>query len=162
MHRDTTRTWIIRWLFAVAAGHVVGGGLLPWVAATPLLDAYHGGVEAAFWVGAAPDGARYLETFWLSLFGPTVQLMALWMMALIHLADQLRQPRIWLWLMAGLVVWAPQDIVVSLRAGVWSHVWVDLLVLALMLPPLFWLWRLDRASAPALPLKQPITTVEAH
>ena len=84
------------------------------------------------------------------------------MIALIHLADQLRQPRIWIWLMAGLVVWAPQDIVVSLRAGVWSHVWVDLLVLALMLPPLFWLWRFDRAAATALPLKQSITTVEAH
>jgi hypothetical protein len=159
MHRDATRTWMIRWLFAVAAGHVVGGGLLPWLATTPLLDAYHDGVEAAFWVGAAPAGARDLQAFWLALFGPTVQLMALWMMALIHLAGQLRQPRIWLWLMAGLVVWAPQDIVVSLRAGVWSHVWVDGLVLALMLPPLCWLWRFDQAAAPAM---KTTMNVEAH
>jgi len=119
---------------------------LPWVAGASVFDAYHGGIEAAFWDGAAPAQARGLQAWWISLFGPTVQLMALWMIGLIHLADRLRQPQVWGWLMIGLLVWAPQDIVVSLRAACWSHVWADLGALAVMLPPLFWLWRHDRMA----------------
>lgn len=88
-----------------------------------------------------------MQAWWLSLFGPTVLLMALWMIGLIRLADRLRQARIWLWLAGGLLLWAPQDMLASLRAGYWPHVWIDLLALAAMLPPLFWLWRHDRAVA---------------
>lgn len=140
------RAWLVRWLYAVAAGHVLVGALLPWVAAAPLFAGYHGGIEGAFWQGAAPLEARGLQTWWISLFGPTVQLMALFMIALIRLADRLRQPQVWLWLAAGLLVWAPQDILVSLRAGVWPHVWIDLFALAVLVPPLLWLWRADRAA----------------
>ena len=142
----TLRGWLIRWLLLVSIAHVLVGAVLPWVATAPVLDAYHGSIEAAFWPGAAPAGARDLQTWWIALFGPTVQLMALWMIALIHLADRLRQPQVWLWLMVGLVVWAPQDIIVSLRAACWPHVWVDAAALVAMLPPLFWLWRHDRAA----------------
>jgi len=148
-HQQTLRKWMIRWLFGVAAGHVLVGALLPWFAAEPLFDAYHGGIEAAFWHAGAPLAARGLQTWWISLFGPTVQLMALFMMALIHLADRLRQPQVWLWLAAGLLVWAPQDILVSLRAQVWAHLWIDLFALAILLPPLFWLWRHDSMRAAA-------------
>lgn len=145
METDALRKWTIRWLLAVAAGHVLVGALLPWFAAQSLFDAYHGGIESAFWQAGAPLEARGLQVWWISLFGPTVQLMALFMIALIHLADRLRQPQVWLWIAAGLLVWAPQDILVSLQAQVWPHVWVDLFALAVLLPPLFWLWRHDRA-----------------
>jgi len=153
MNNLALRTWMIRWLYAVAAGHVVVGALLPWLASAPLLDGYHAGIESAFWGADAPGQARQLQAWWLSLFGPTVLLMALWMVALIHLADRLRQPQVWLWLMAGLVLWAPQDIVVSLRAGIWAHLWIDLFALAVMLPPLFWLWRLDRRGQAAVAVR---------
>lgn len=149
MDKQSMRRWMIRWLFAVAGGHVVVGALLPWIAAAPVFEAYHGGIETAFWQAGAPGEARGLQTWWIGLFGPTVQLMALFMIALIHLADRLRQPQVWLWLAAGLLVWAPQDILVSLRAGVWAHLWIDLFALALLLPPLAWLWRHDRKGAPA-------------
>lgn len=46
-----------------------------------------------------------------------------------------------------LAVWAPQDILVSLRAACWPHVWADVAALAVMLPPLLWLWRHDAAAA---------------
>ncbi len=146
MTHTALRGWLIRWLYLVSIMHVLVGALLPWMAAAPVFDAYHAGIEAAFWPGGAPSQARELQTWWIALFGPTVQLMALWMIALIHLADRLRQPQVWLWLMIGLLLWAPQDIVVSLRAACWPHVWVDVAALAVMLPPLFWLWRHDRLA----------------
>lgn len=146
MKNKEFRTWMVRWLFAVAAGHVVAGALLPWFAAAPVFGAYHGGIENAFWPAGAPVEARGLQTWWIALFGPTVQLMALFMMALIHLADRLRQPQAWLWLAAGLLLWGPQDILVSLRAQVWPHVWIDLFALFVLVPPLLWLWRHDRAA----------------
>ena len=149
MNNIVLRGWLIRWLLLVSIAHVLVGALLPWMATAPVLDAYHASIEAAFWRGGAPAGARDLQTWWMSLFGPTVQLMALWMIALIHLADRLRQPQVWLWLMLGLVAWAPQDIVVSLRAACWAHVRVDVAALAVMLPPLFWLWRHDRMAVAA-------------
>jgi len=147
---ETLRKRLVHWLLAVCAAHVLVGALLPWLGGAALFDAYHDGIEAAFWPGGAPAGARSLDAWWLALFGPTVQLMAFWMAALVRLADRLRQPQVWCWLLAGLLVWAPQDMLVSLRAGYWPHVWVDLAALAAMLPPLYWLWRRDAAAMQAV------------
>jgi len=105
----TMRPWMVRWLLAVCAVHVLVGALLPWLGGDALFDGYHRGIEAAFWPAGAPGGARTLDAWRLALFGPTVQLMALWMAALIHLADRLRQPHTWLWLIAGLLLW-PQGV----------------------------------------------------
>ncbi|VXC04108.1 cell division protein [Massilia sp. 9I] len=149
MRNDAARIWTIRWLYAVAAGHVLVGALLPWFAGDPVFGAYHGGIESAFWQAGAPLQARGLQVWWISLFGPTVQLMALFMIALIHLADRLRQPQVWLWLAAGLLVWGPQDILVSLRAQVWPHVWIDLFALLVLVPPFVYLWRRDKAAMEA-------------
>jgi hypothetical protein len=152
MDTTTKRSWMIRWLLALCALHVLAGALLPWLDGSALLDGYHRGIEAAFWPAGAPAGTRALDGWWLALFGPTVQVMAFWMAALVWLGGRLRDARIWLWLMAGLLVWAPQDMLVSLRAGYWPHVWIDLAALAAMLLPLWGLWRQDRA-VPAVRLQ---------
>lgn len=147
MDSTLTRRWMVRWLLAVCAAHVAAGALLPWMGGAALFDGYHRGIENAFWPAGAPAQARGLQTWWIALFGPTVQVMALFMAVLVRLADRLRQPSIWLWLMAGLAVWAPQDMLVSLRADCWTHVWTDSFALAVMLPPLLWLWFDDRRAA---------------
>jgi hypothetical protein len=141
------RQWMIRCLLVVSAIHVAVGALLPWLGGAAVFDAYHSGIETAFWPAGAPGEARGLQSWWIALFGPTIQVMALWMIGLIHLADRLRQSGIWLWLIGGLLVWAPQDMLVSLRADCWPHVWMDAAALVLMLPPLLWLWRHDRAGS---------------
>ena len=151
MEQNTIREWMVRWLLLAAALHLVVGAALPWLAGGALLDDYHRGIEAAFWPAGAPGGARELQAWWMALFGPTIQVMALWMAALIHLAGRMREARIWLWLVAGLLVWAPQDMLVSLRAACWAHVWTDAAALAVMLPPLLWLWRHDRAASRVVP-----------
>ena len=76
MEHVSARKWAIRWLLAVCAVHVAVGALLPWVGGATLFDGYHRGIETAFWPGGAPIGARSLQTWWIALFGPTVQLMA--------------------------------------------------------------------------------------
>jgi hypothetical protein len=142
-----SRKWAVNWLLLVCAVHVVVGALLPWLGGAALFDGYHSGIEKAFWPAGAPVEARGLQTWWIALFGPTIQVMALFMIALIRLAARLRQASIWLWLIAGLAIWAPQDMLVSLRADCWAHVAADAFALALMLPPLVWLWLKDRRAA---------------
>ncbi len=113
-----------------------------------MFEAYHRSVEHFFWPGGpAPAGSRPAQVWWIALFGATVQSTALWMAALVHLGDRHRSATAWAWLLAGLALWAPQDMALSIHAQVWVHVWVDCMALLVMVPPLVWLWRHDRESA---------------
>lgn len=143
------RTWSIRWLYAVVVLHLLVGLLLPWVAAHPLLDGYHAGIEAAFYGPVVPAAARSHQLWWMALFGATVQAAAVWMGALVWLGARERLPFAWAALGAGLVLWAPQDMAVSLQAGCWAHVWLDTMALVAMLPPLIYLFVHDRRSVRA-------------
>ncbi|MCO8171292.1 cell division protein [Pseudomonas sp. 21LCFQ02] len=141
------RKHLIRWLYLVAGGHLLGGLLLSWAAPSGLFDQYLASLEQAFWGAVAPLAAREQQTWWLALFGATLQSYSLYMLALIHIGSRVRQPMVWGWLMAGLLLWAPQDIVISLQAGVWSHLLIDSLALLALVPPLLWLYRHDRSAA---------------
>ena len=134
-------------MYGIAAGHLAVGLMLPLVAGHAALDMYHRGIEAGFWINGAPPAARAAQIWWISLFGPTVQTLALWMGALIHIGDRQRSTFAWGWLIVGIVVWAPQDIGISLQAHAWAHVWIDCFAMITMLPPLAWLWRHDRRSS---------------
>lgn len=143
----TMRQWLVRWLYAAAAGHVIAGIAMPLFGSAAVFDGYHLGVTSTFWGGPPPTQARDLQLWWIALFGPTIQLTGMWMAVLVHQADRLRSASIWRWLIAGLLLWAPQDMLISLRAQCWTHVWVDAAALALMLPPLLRLQRHDAAVA---------------
>ncbi len=65
------------------------------------------------------------------------------------IGDRQRLSFAWGALIAGLLLWAPQDMAISLRAGVWAHVWLDCFALAGMLPPLIYLYFIDRTKAAA-------------
>ncbi len=141
----TTRTWLVRWIYAVVAAHLAVGVLLPLCADSVWSEGYRRGIEGFFFSGAAPDGARALHMWWLSLFGPTVQAAAIWMAGLAVVGDKQRNAFAWAMLILGLLVWAPQDMLISARAHCWINLWIDLLALAVMLPPLLWLCKLDLA-----------------
>ena len=143
----TTRTWLVRWMYAAALAHLAVGMVLPWVGNIALLDGYHQGIEQAFWGTAAPAPARAQQVWWLGLFGATVQCAAVWMLALVRMGDRQKNASAWGWLITGLLVWAPQDMWISMQAGVWAHLWADAFALASMLPPLFWLYFHDRKVA---------------
>lgn len=145
MNAHRMRRWMIGLLYTVAAAHVAVGALLPWLADAPLLDQYYRRIGAAFWQTPPPIESRALQAWWIAMIGPTFQVLGLWMLLLMHQENRHRDARLWRWLIAGLVLWAPQDVLISLRADCWPHVWMDALVLVLMLPPLLWLQRHDAA-----------------
>ena len=121
-------------------------------AAAPLVTSPASFYLLRFLTGVAEAGFFPGMVYYFSAWFPSHkrgQVMALFMIALVRLADRLRQPSIWSWLIGGLVIWAPQDMLVSLRADCWAHVAADAFALAVMLPPLVWLWRHDRAGARA-------------
>ncbi len=148
MNKDAIRTWAIRWLYAVFAAHLILGLLLPWFANAALFDAYHRAIGTAFWGQAAPADvlatSKAQQVWWISLFGPTVQYLAICMAGLTSIGALYRNSAVWAWLLGGLILWAPQDMFISLRMACWPNVWIDCLALASLLPPLFWLWRNDR------------------
>lgn len=125
------------------------GMLLPLIAGAPLFDGYHRAIETAFWGPAIPPEARAQQVWWISLFGPTVQAAAVWMAALAWMGDRQRNALAWGALIAGLVLWAPQDMLISLQANCWAHVWIDSFAVAAMLPPLIYLFVIDRQTGAA-------------
>lgn len=139
------RTLLVRWIYLVVAMHLLVGVLLPLCAGAALTDGYRRSIEHCFFGGAAPPAARALQTWWLSLLGPTVQAAAIWMAGLAIIGDQQRNAYAWLMLLLGLVVWAPQDMWLSAHAGCWINVWIDVAAVSVMMPPLLWLCKLDLA-----------------
>lgn len=140
------RPWLIWWMYLMAFVHFVGGLLLPWVAGTAFFDSYHQSVLKAFWPEQIPVGATALQVWWLSLFGATLQCLAIFMGVLIYIANRMRAAFVWGWMIIGFLVWAPQDIFISLQANAWMHVAGDVIALGLMLPPLVVLFFGDRKA----------------
>ena len=147
MQSSSLRLWAIRWMAAAIAAHLVVGMLLPWFADAAIFSGYHRGIETAFWGANVPPQAHAQQIWWISLFGPTVQSAALWMGALAWIGARHRSAFAWGALIAGMLLWAPQDMLVSLRAGCWDNIWIDTFALVTMLPPLAYLFWVDRAQA---------------
>ena len=138
------RTRLIYWLYLVGLLHFLAGLALPLMANGALFSSYHDMVDSTFWREIVPTGVRPLQVWWLSLFGATIQSLGLWMLALIRLGDIHHSRFAWSILSVGLLLWAPQDMWISYQAGVTLHVWIDLLALICLLPPLLVLRWIDR------------------
>jgi len=143
MRTSRLRIWLVRWMYAMVTAHLLAGILLPFVAGAAALDPYHHSIGTHFWGDAIPEAARAQQVWWISLFGPTVQAASIWMLVLLWIADKQRNAAAWLGLIAGMLVWAPQDILISLQAQCEANVWIDGIAVLSMLPPLFWLFRHD-------------------
>lgn len=139
---EAVRSLLIHWMYLITFGHFAAGLLLAWFSNSNVFDQYHQTILTQ--LGLAQTGTQSLQEWWLSLFGATLQNLAIFMGVLTYLGNKYRNAFVWLWMMIGLIVWAPQDMLISLRIDLWLHVWIDVLALMVMLPPLFILWRLDR------------------
>lgn len=141
---SVVRPWLVSWLYLIALGHLAGAVGMTWLVDLPLFADYHQSILAAFGFASAQQEVMALHTWWMSLFGATLQAFAIFLLALVYLANRYRNAVIWLLLASVILLWAPQDIVISLQRNVWSHVWVDLAAVIALVPPLLTLWWLDR------------------
>ena len=139
------RPALVLWLYAAAIVHILAGLTLTWAGHSGLLDGYLHTLELAFWgADAVPTAGYEQQVWWLALFGATLQSYSLYMLALVHLGSRLKAPAVWGWLIAGILLWAPQDMWLSAQKQVWSHLWLDGFALLVLLPPLIWLYVQDR------------------
>ena len=145
--KNRLRQALVAWLYAAALVHLFVSLILTWAGNSGLLDGYLQTIEHGFWHDLPPRAAREQQVWWLALFGATLQSYSLYMFALVHLGNRLKTSIAWGWLIAGIVVWAPQDMLISLTAQLWLHLWVDSFALLTLLPPLVWLYRHDRRAA---------------
>lgn len=142
------RRALVLWLYAAALVHLLAGLTLSWAGHSGLLDGYLHTLEQIFWgVDAVPAAAHEQQVWWLALFGATLQSYSLYMLALVHIGNRLKAPTAWVWLLAGILLWAPQDMLLSAQKQVWSHLWLDAFALLVLLPPLIWLYRHDRRNS---------------
>ena len=157
MSNKQFRTYLIRWLYAASLTHFAVGLLLPWISHLDIASPYYQLVEQHFFPQlsvavdqaanpATPSATRAMQIWWLSLFGPTVQTVGIWMGALTFLGDRHHSRFAWAALMAGTLVWAPQDMWISMQAQMHINVWIDCIAVLLLIPPLACLWKMDRAE----------------
>jgi len=144
--RPGLRRALVLWLYAAGAGHLLVGLLLTWAGHSALFNDYLASIEQTFWGVIAPAPGRAQQIWWLGLFGATLQSYSLYLLALVHLGARLRSPAAWAWLMAGILLWAPQDMWLSWQMRMHAHLWIDSLALLVLLPPLLWLYRHDRRT----------------
>ncbi len=142
MHRIDARKWLILWIYLLVFGHFVAGVFLAWFGKLNVFAAYHHTILGQ--LNDASAGALQLQYWWVSLFGATLQSLAIFMAVLTYVASKRRIAGVWVGMMFGLIVWAPQDMLISLQINLWLHVWIDALALVLLVPPLLILYRIDR------------------
>jgi len=143
LNGSLVRSGLLGWLYLVALGHFVMAVGVTWCADLPLFASYHQSILAIFDFPLHTDAIE-LHLWWLALFGATLQAFALFMLALVYLANRYRHAGIWLLLAGVILLWAPQDMFISIQKNVWAHVWIDLAAVIALVPPLFALWWLDR------------------
>lgn len=133
---------LICWMYFISLMHFFGGVLFAWFSDLGGLDGYHNLVTEQF--AGLTTHTRELHIWWLSLFGATLQNIAIFMGVLTYVGSKERRPLIWMWMIIGVIVWAPQDIWISLKINLWAHVWLDIIALLIMVPPLLGLWWIDK------------------
>jgi hypothetical protein len=146
MNPQILRPWLIVWMYLITFSHFACGILLAWFSNLTFFDQYHQTILEHF--GELSVHAHKLQVWWLNLFGATLQNLAIFMGVLTYVGSKKNNAYVWTWMIVGLVLWAPQDMLISLRIDLWLHVWVDSIVLLIMLPPLIILWWNDRIPVP--------------
>lgn len=144
--RYSLRVWLVYWLYAVAGTHLLVALLMTWFADQPLFLGYHQHLVASFGFASGEMQASELQQWWFRLFGATLQVLSLLLLMLIYCGDRQRSSLLWSLLAITLLWWAPQDMAISLQKSIWSHFWVDLVALVVLVLPLVTLAFIDRRA----------------
>lgn len=132
------------WLQMIGWSHVIGGISLPWLLRSDLMSNY---VAHVFQALQLPPEAHPAALTLMSFLGPTIASWGVLFLFMVRttLRDKASTPMVFLCL--SIIAWAPMDIWLSLQAGIYLNVWLDLLLIAAIVPPMWWLSRSAKASA---------------
>lgn len=118
----------------IAAGHVVGGVLLPLILFIPVL---HPIILSAIYGDASYIMDSRQIIFWISILGPTIASWGVLYYALLHHYFTNPSPQLWYALLAALLVWAPLDSALCLYNGIVIGAVMNLTVTLIIIVLLF-------------------------
>jgi hypothetical protein len=127
------------WLLFVAALHVIGGLLVPFIAYSDAFASYAAQLGATFWNGGqVPVEAERFQRWIVALFGPTVASVGVLMFFLVRAGMRTRERWPWDALLLAMLAWGPADIAISLMHGFWPHVVIDVVaIVSIVVPALY-------------------------
>ena len=114
--------------------HIIVGIILPFTVDSWLFTYYNRQMLAAF----NTDSAEALELgkFMLGILGPTIASWGVIFLFLVRHAYGTRSKSAWYYMLAAIIGWSAYDMALSILAGVYLNVLIDLVVLILLLTPL--------------------------
>jgi hypothetical protein len=132
------------WLQLIGWSHVLGGVSLPWLLHSDLISNYRAQVFQALQL---PPEAQPAALVLMSFMGPTIASWGVLFLFMVRTTLPKKAPNPMLFLGWSIIAWAPLDMWLSWQAGIYFNIWLDLLVIAAIAPPMWWLSRNVKASA---------------
>ena len=123
-----------RLLEILAILHIIVGLILPFLVDTWLFTFYNNQLLAAFNTDSAE--ALALGKFMIGILGPSIASWGILFLFLVRYAYSTGSRMAWFYMLAAIIVWSAYDIYLSIIAGVYLNVMIDLVVLCFLLVPL--------------------------
>ena len=114
--------------------HILVGLTLPWLVEWPPFGFYNRHLLAAF--NTDMPEALALGKFMIGILGPTVASWGLLFLFVVTISFTTRSRRGWYCMVVAVTGWSLFDMYLSIRAGVWLNLLIDLIVLSVLLIPL--------------------------
>jgi uncharacterized membrane protein YjjB (DUF3815 family) len=122
------------YLEILAILHIIVGLGLPFLVDTWLFNYYNLLLLSAFNTNSTE--ALALGKFMVGLLGPTLASWGVMFLFIVRYAFRTASRTAWLCMLTAIIGWSIYDIALSMVAGVYLNVVIDLIVLCFLLPPL--------------------------
>lgn len=144
-------------LQTLAVLHIIAGLLLPWLVELPQFGFYNRLLLAAF--NTESLEALALGKFMIGILGPTVASWGLLFLFVVNVSFASRSRSGWCFMVIAITGWCLLDMYLSVRAGVYLNLLIDLIVLWLLLTPLIkvrgWFF-----NPPVVPVNDPDASIQ--
>lgn len=123
-----------QFLSLLAILHIIVGLILPFMVNTWLFDYYNEKMLAAF--NTSSIESLELGKFMVGILGPSIASWGVLFLFLVQHAYRTGFSSAWFTMIIAIVVWSLYDMALSIIAGVYLNVLIDIFVMALLLVPL--------------------------
>lgn len=118
----------------LAIMHIIIGITLPFLVETRLFDYYNHKMLAAF--NSASHDAMEIGKFMLGILGPSIASWGILFLFLVRHAYQTGSKSAFKVMLVAIVGWSSYDMALSLMAGVYLNIIIDMVVMTLLLTPI--------------------------